>query len=105
MRIDATRRTRLWHRLPRTANAAAACLTAGWLAAGPAPAEEPSPSWIIPDLAAAARAEGSLTVYSSMNEQEGLPLWQMFEQAAGVKVNYVRASDSIILARVAIESR
>ena len=64
-----------------------------------------SPSWVIPDLAAAARAEGELTVYSSMNEQEGLPLWKMFEDAAGVKVNYVRSSDSIILSRVAIESR
>ncbi len=64
-----------------------------------------SPSWIIPDLAAAARAEGALTVYSSMNEQEGLPLWKMFEDAAGVKVNYVRSSDSIILSRIAIESR
>jgi iron(III) transport system substrate-binding protein len=64
-----------------------------------------SPSWIIPDLAAAARAEGALTVYSSMNEQEGLPLWKMFEDAAGVKVNYVRSSDSIILSRIAIEGR
>src|SRR5262245_61348045 len=64
-----------------------------------------NPSWIIPDLAAAARAEGALTVYSSMNEQEGLPLWKMFEDAAGVKVNYVRSSDSIILSRIAIESR
>src|SRR5262249_24684069 len=49
--------------------------------------------------------EGALTVYSSMNEQEGLPLWKMFEDAAGVKVNYVRSSDSIILSRIAIESR
>jgi len=64
-----------------------------------------SPSWVIPDLAAAARTEGTLTVYSSMNEQEGLPLWKMFEDAAGVKVNYVRSSDSIILSRIAIESR
>jgi iron(III) transport system substrate-binding protein len=29
----------------------------------------------------------------------------MFEDAAGVKVNYVRSSDSIILARIAIENR
>src|SRR5882672_5101629 len=63
------------------------------------------PSWVIPELADAARAEGSLTVYSSMNEQEGLPLWQMFEAASGVKVSYVRSSDSIILSRVAIEHR
>jgi iron(III) transport system substrate-binding protein len=62
-------------------------------------------SWIIPDVTAAARAEGSLTIYSSMNEQEGLPLWKMFEDATGVKVNYVRSSDSIILSRIAIESR
>ena len=57
------------------------------------------------DLAAAARGEGALTVYSSMNEQEGLPLWKMFEDLTGVKVNYVRASDSIILSRIAIENR
>src|SRR6187455_3236542 len=67
--------------------------------------ETQAPSWIIPDLAVAARAEGSLTVYSSMNEQEGLPLWKMFEDATGVKVNYVRSSDSIILSRIAIENR
>ena len=64
-----------------------------------------APSWMIPDVATAARAEGSLTVYSSMNEQEGLPLWKMFEDATGVKVNYVRSSDSIILSRIAIENR
>jgi iron(III) transport system substrate-binding protein len=62
-----------------------------------------SPSWLMADLAA--RAEGALTVYSSMNEQEGLPLWKMFENATGVKVNYVRSSDSVILSRVAIENR
>src|ERR1700757_767900 len=64
-----------------------------------------SPSWIIPDLLAPARAEGALTVYSSMNEQEGLPLWKRFEDATGVKVSYVRTSDSIILSRIAIEHR
>jgi iron(III) transport system substrate-binding protein len=74
-------------------------------AASPARAQDAAPAWVMPDLLAAARAEGSLTVYSSMNEQEGLPLWQMFEDATGVKVNYVRSSDSVILARVAMESR
>jgi iron(III) transport system substrate-binding protein len=64
-----------------------------------------TPSWMLPDLAAAARSEGSLTVYSSMNEQEGLPLWKMFEDTAGVKVHYVRSSESIILSRIAIENR
>ncbi len=57
------------------------------------------------DQIATARAEGSLTIYTSMNEQEGLPLWKRFEDATGVKVNYVRASDSIILSRIAIENR
>jgi iron(III) transport system substrate-binding protein len=60
---------------------------------------------MLSDLAAAARAEGSLTVYSSMNEQEGLPLWKIFEDATGVTVNYVRSSDSVILSRIAIEHR
>jgi iron(III) transport system substrate-binding protein len=62
-------------------------------------------SWLMADVTAAARAEGTLTVYSSINEQEGLPLWKIFEDATGVKVSYVRSSDSIILSRVAIENR
>jgi iron(III) transport system substrate-binding protein len=75
------------------------------LAAVPARAQDTGASWVIPDLLAPARAEGALTVYSSMNEQEGLPLWKLFEDATGVKVSYVRSSDSIILSRVAIEHR
>src|SRR5262245_6277063 len=95
----------------RIARAAFMSLICLWTAAARAEetsaaiAAAQSPSWIVPDLAAAARAEGALTVYSSMNEQEGLPLWKMFEDAAGVKVNYVRSSDSIILSRIAVESR
>src|SRR5262245_50616765 len=75
------------------------------LAITSAGAQETSRSWIMADQLPAARAEGSLTIYSSMNEQEGLPLWKLFEDAVGVKVNYVRASDSIILSRIAIENR
>jgi iron(III) transport system substrate-binding protein len=62
-------------------------------------------SWLVADLAAAAKAEGALTVYGSMNEQEALPLWKLFEDATGVKVSYVRSSDTQIMARVAIENR
>jgi iron(III) transport system substrate-binding protein len=62
-------------------------------------------SWIVPDLLQAAKAEGALTVYGSMNEQEALPLWKLFEDATGVKVSYVRSSDTQIMARVAIENR
>lgn len=74
-----------------------------------APAQQntavPPPSWVIADLLPAARAEGGLTIYSSINEEEGLPLWKLFEDATGIKVTYVRASDSALLARIAIEGR
>lgn len=64
-----------------------------------------NPSWIVPDLLEPARKEGSLTIYSSMNEQEGLPLWKLFEDATGIKVNYVRSSDTALMGRIAIERR
>ncbi|HEY4406471.1 MAG TPA: ABC transporter substrate-binding protein [Xanthobacteraceae bacterium] len=72
--------------------------------AAPAAAQS-QPSWIIPDLVAPAKAEGELIVYGSMNEEEALPFWQLFQDASGVKVNYVRSSDANILARIAIEYR
>ena len=64
-----------------------------------------TPSWIVPDLLEPARKEGALTIYSSMNEQEGLPLWKLFEDATGIKVNYVRSSDTALMGRIAIERR
>src|ERR1700681_3907894 len=63
------------------------------------------PSWIVSDLLAGAKAEGELIVYGSMNEEEALPFWQLFQDAGGIKVNYVRSSDANILARIAIEYR
>jgi iron(III) transport system substrate-binding protein len=63
------------------------------------------PSWMLPDLLAEAKAEGELIVYGSMNEEEALPFWQIFQDASGIKVNYVRSSDANILARIAIEYR
>jgi iron(III) transport system substrate-binding protein len=71
----------------------------------PAAAQAPQRSWIVADLLPAATAEGALTVYGSMNEQEALPLWQQFQDATGVKVSYVRSSDTQIMARVEIENR
>jgi len=68
-------------------------------------AAQAQPSWIVPDLLAPAKAEGELIVYGSMNEEEALPLWQLFQDASGIKVSYVRASDANILARIAIEYR
>ncbi|MEA2991216.1 MAG: iron(III) transport system substrate-binding protein [Alphaproteobacteria bacterium] len=61
--------------------------------------------WIDPDLLKAAQAEGSLTVYSSTNEQEGLPLWKIFEDATGLKVNYIRGADGPLMGRIAVEYR
>ena len=63
------------------------------------------PDWIIPDILASAQAEGGVTVYSSVNESEGLPLWKLFEDATGIKVTFVRASDVAINSRIAIEGR
>ena len=62
-------------------------------------------SWIVPDLLAAAKAEGGLTVFASMNEQEALPLWKRFEQATGIPVSFVRASDGQLTSRILIEAR
>ena len=66
---------------------------------------QPRPDWLDPALLEDARKEGSVTVYSTTNEEEGLPLWRIFETATGVKVNFVRASDSALLSRVLIENR
>jgi iron(III) transport system substrate-binding protein len=63
------------------------------------------PPWLEPTLLAAAKAEGSLIVYSSTNEQEGLPLFKLFTDATGIKVEYVRASDAVLMSRMAIEFR
>jgi iron(III) transport system substrate-binding protein len=62
-------------------------------------------SWLDPTILKAAQPEGSLTIYSSMNEQEGLPLWKIFEDATGIKVNYVRGADGALMGRIAIEAR
>jgi iron(III) transport system substrate-binding protein len=81
-------------------------LSVGGLIFSASPAfSQGTPSWIIPDLLKEAKAEGTLTIYSSMNEQEGFPLWKVFEEATGIKTEYVRASDTQLMARIAIERR
>ena len=86
--------------------AAAAIAVAIGAIVNPAATQETIPHpWLLPDLLAAAKSEAALTVYGSMNEQEALPLWKLFEDATGVKVSYVRSSDTQIMARVAIENR
>jgi len=57
-------------------------------------------------MLSAAKSEGStLTIYASMNEEEALPFWSVFEGATGIKVNFLRMSDASLRARVAIEHR
>jgi iron(III) transport system substrate-binding protein len=75
------------------------------LSQAPAQAQDGAPPWLDPALLAAAKAEGALIVYSSTNEQEGLPLFKIFEEATGIKVQYVRGSDSGLMSRMAIEFR
>jgi iron(III) transport system substrate-binding protein len=69
------------------------------------PAQAQQPSWIIPDLLAPAKAEGELVIYGSMNEEEALPYWKIFEDVTGIKVAFVRSSDANLRARIAIEAR
>jgi iron(III) transport system substrate-binding protein len=93
--------------LLKLASRIAACLLAASIAAlaAPAGAQAPRP-WLVPDLLAAAKSEGNtLTIYAAMNEEEALPYWSVFEEATGIKVNFLRMSDSGIGARVAIEHR
>jgi iron(III) transport system substrate-binding protein len=82
-----------------------AIVFAGLLCAA-APAGAQAPSWAPADLLAAAKTEGgALTVYGSMNEQEALPYYEVFEKATGIKVTYVRASDTALFSRISIEHR
>jgi hypothetical protein len=75
------------------------------LGASPALGETSSPSWLDPSLLAAAKREGSVVVYTSTNEREGLPLFKMFEDATGIKVHYIRAGDGMLVSRSLIELR
>ena len=75
------------------------------IAALSVPAGAQSPSWLDPNLLAEAKKEGTLVVYGSMNEQEALPYYKIFEDASGIKVTYVRSSDTGIMGRIAVEFR
>src|SRR4051812_3645408 len=69
------------------------------------PAWSETASWIDPQQLEAAKKEGSLIVYSSINEEEALPIWKAFEHETGLKVEYVRGSDVQLVARILIEAR
>ena len=74
------------------------------LATIPAPAAR-AQSWVDPALLEAARKEGYLVIHTSVNEEEGLPIWKQFEQDTGIKVEYIRGSDSQMIGRILIENR
>lgn len=84
--------------------ASAACVFAA-LFAGSALAADPS--WLDKDLLAKAKAnnEKKIVVYASMNEREGHPLFKVFTEATGIEVDYVRASDVKLMARIGVEKR
>jgi iron(III) transport system substrate-binding protein len=88
-----------------TAHTTISALAGLAIAALTAPASAQSPSWLDAKLLPAAKKEGKLTVYGSMNEREALPYYKVFEEATGIKVSYVRASDTGILGRIAVEFR
>ncbi|CAN0405696.1 unnamed protein product, partial [Phaeothamnion confervicola] len=89
--------------------AGALCCLIAFAISGPAQAQDKKlPGWLAdldPKLVEAAKKEGQLVVYSSTNEREGLPWFKMFEDATGIKVNYIRGSDVQLHARIAIEHR
>jgi iron(III) transport system substrate-binding protein len=61
--------------------------------------------WLDQKLFDAAKKEGALVVYGSMNEEEALPYYKIFQDATGIKVNYVRTSDTAVMGRIAVEFR
>ncbi len=80
--------------------------TSALLAAMPVQAAaEPARSWMEPKLLAAAKKEGTVVVYGSMNEGEALPLLKLFGDATGIKTEYVRNSDTGLMARIMVEAR
>lgn len=63
-------------------------------------------SWLDKGLLEKAKKEGGgLVVYGSMNEEEALPFWKIFDEITGLKTVYVRASDVKLMARITVESR
>ena len=88
------------HALHTAARSARLALTAAMLAS-PAMAQP----WVDQALLAGAKKEGSPVVYGSMNEEEALPYYKTFTDATGIKVTYVRTSDTGVIGRIAVEFR
>lgn len=67
--------------------------------------QETLPSWVMPEILEAARAEGELTIYSSTNEQEALPMLKLFQDVTGVKINFIRGAEAALTSRIMTETR
>jgi iron(III) transport system substrate-binding protein len=56
-------------------------------------------------LVAAAKKEGTVAIWSSINEDEQNPQIAAFTDATGIKVDYIRGADAPLMSRMAIEKR
>lgn len=87
-------------------NAARLAASSALLALAALPAAAADRPWMgDAALVAAAQKEGSVTFYSSTNEDEQLPELKLFEEATGIKADYIRGGDSQLMARIQVESR
>jgi iron(III) transport system substrate-binding protein len=80
-----------------------ACVSLLVLAASPLLAAD-RPWMSDASLVAAAKKEGSVTFYSSTNEDEQLPELKLFEEATGIKGDYIRGGDAQLMARIMTEN-
>lgn len=87
------------------ARSAFAVLLAGTALLLPAVAGAQDRAWMDPTLLAAAKKEGKVTAYGSMNEEEALPVFKVFQSATGIPVEYVRNSDTQLMSRITVEQR
>jgi ABC-type Fe3+ transport system substrate-binding protein len=69
------------------------------------PLDAGPPAGIDPALLAAARAEGSVTLYGSMTAPQMQALAQRFTQQFGIRVDMLRLESNVLPSRMAIEAR
>ncbi len=62
-------------------------------------------AWLDQSLLPGAKKEGKVTAYGSMNEEEALPVFKVFQDVTGIPVEYVRNSDTGLMSRITVEQR
>src|SRR6267378_2115161 len=74
--------------------------------APPRPSTTESPDAVMTRLYEAAKAEGKVAIYSSMNTDDAKKVFPVFEQKfAGVKVQHTRASGEDLTTKIVTEKR